>query len=138
MIFDFKRDFNEIVMVLENTGLGFNGRGLEKVETESIDFNAKFKTYASNSLKAFYVLTPQIQLRMMELESKFKGRIFFGYMQGKLYVAITDGVSILDVNTSKKISLETMKALESQLTLPAAIINELGLSSEKYTAGEAI
>lgn len=138
MIFDFKREFNEIVMVLENTALGFNCYGLEKVETESIDFNDKFKTYATDSLKAFYVLTPQIQLKMLELESKFKGSIFFGYMSGKLYVAITDGVSILDVNASKKISSETMKAIESQLLLPASIINELGLSTDKYTIGDAI
>lgn len=138
MIFDFKRDFNNIVKVAQNTYLGLNTRGLEEVETESIDFNEKFKVYSSDAVTAFYVLTPQIQLKMLELESKFKGSIFFAFMHGKLYVAITDGVSILDINASKEISQNTMDILESQLMVPASIINELGLSSEKYTVGDAI
>ena len=138
MIFDFKRDFNKTVMVVENSHLGLRTGGLEKVETESIDFNDKFKVYSSDAVTAYYVLTPQVQLKMLELESKFKGSIFFSYKQGKLYVAITDGVSILDINASKKISQETIDILESQLLVPASIINELGLSSEKYSTGDAI
>ena len=138
MIFDFKRDFNQVLKVTETAYLGLNTHGLEKIETESVDFNKKFKTYSSNPLTAFYVLTPQIQLKLLELESKFKGSIFFGYMKGKLFVAITDGVSILDINASKKISENTMAILESQLILPASIINELGLSSDKFSSGDAI
>ena len=70
------------------------------------------------------MLTPQIQLKLLELESKFKGSIYFAFMRGKLYVAITDGVSILDIDASKKISEKTIEILESQLLLPVAIINE--------------
>lgn len=138
MIFDFKREFSQVVKIVENAYLGLNKNGLEKVETESIDFNKKFKIYSSDSLTAFYVLTPQVQLKILELESKFKGSLFLAYMKGKLYVAIVDGVSILDVNASKKVSLETLKMLESQLLVPASIINELGLSSTKFTTGDAI
>ena len=138
MIFDFKRDFNQVLKVAETAYLGLNTHGLEKIETESVDFNKKFKTYTSNPLTAFYVLTPQIQLKLLELESKFKGSIFFAYMKGQLFVAITDGVSILDIDASKKITENTMAILESQLMLPASIINELGLSSDKYSSGDAI
>ena len=138
MIFDFKRDFNQVLKVAETAYLGLNTHGLEKIETESVNFNKKFKTYTSNPLTAFYVLTPQIQLKLLELESKFKGSIFFGYMKGKLYVAITDGISILDIDASKKITENTMAILESQLILPASIINELGLSSDKFSSGDAI
>lgn len=138
LIFDFKREFNQVVKVVENTYLGLNKHGLEKVETESVDFNKKFKVYASDGITAFYILTPQIQLKILELESKFRGSLFVGYMNGKLYVSITDGISILDVNASKKITLDTIKMLESQLMLPASIINELGLSTAKFTTGDAI
>ena len=138
MIFDFKREFTQVLKIAETTYLGLDRSGLEKVETESLDFNKKFKVYSSDSLTAFYVLTPQVQLKILELESKFKGSLFLAYMSGKLYVAIVDGVSILDVNASKKVSLETLKMLESQLLLPASIINELGLSSTKFTTGDAI
>ena len=138
MIFDFKRDFQQVVKVVENTYLGLNRKGLENVETESLEFNKKFKVFTSDGITAFYVLTPQIQLKILELESKFKGSLFLAYMQGKLFVAITDGVSILDVNASKKVTADTLKMLESQLMLPASVINELGLSSTKFTIGDAI
>ena len=85
MVFDFKREFNQVVKVLETRGLGANVRGLEKIDTESINFNEKFDTYTSDSLTAFYVLTPQIQEKLLELETKFKGSIFFAFMNGKFY-----------------------------------------------------
>lgn len=138
MIFDFKRDFNKIVKVVQNVPSGMSLSRLEKIETESIEFNKKFKVYATDGLTAFYVLTPQIQIKMLELETKFGGSIYFVFKRGKLYVAITDGVNILDVNASKKITLETLNSLRSQLLLPAAIINELGLSTEKFNLGDAI
>lgn len=138
MTFDFKREFNQIVKVAETKYLGLNTRGLEKVDTESMDFNKKFNTYASDPVTAFYVLTPQVQLKLLELESKFKGSIFFAFMKGKFYVAICDNVSILDVNASKKISQETLDILISQLSVPASVINELNLDKSKYNDGDAI
>ena len=138
MIFDFKRPFTQVLKIAETKYLGLNTRGLEKIETESVAFNKKFDTYTSDSLTAFYVLTPQIQLKLLELESKFKGSIFFGYMNGKMYVAICDNVSILDINASKEITEEVLSILESQLLVPAAIINELKLDSDKYNEGDAI
>lgn len=138
MVFDYKREFNQVVKIVENAYLGVDTYKLSKIETESLEFNKKFKVFTSDSLTAFYVLTPQIQLKLLELESKFKGSIYFAYMKGKLYVAICDNVSILDINASKKVSLETIETLKSQLLLPASIINELGLSSSKYQEGDAI
>lgn len=138
IIIDFKREFNEILKVVEGNNFGVNTSGLEKIQTESVDFNKKFKVYTSNDLTAFYVLTPQIQLKILELESKFKGSLYLAFMHGKLFVYITDGVSILDINASQKVSMETYKAIESQLLVPAAIINELGLNEEKFSNGDAI
>ena len=138
MIFDFKREFNQVVKVAESKYLGLNTRGLEKVETESVDFNKKFSTYASDPVTAFYVLTPQIQLKLLELETKFKGSIFFAFMKGKFYVAICDNVSILDVNASKKVTQNTLDILVSQLSVPASVINELKLDSAKYNEGDEI
>ena len=60
------------------------------------------------------------------------------FMNGKLYVAMCNNSSILDINASKPISEETMKVLETQILLPAMIINELGLNDKKYNEGDAI
>ena len=138
IVFDYQREFNQVLKIAETKNLGLATKGLEKIETESVEFNKKFKTYTSDSLTAFYILTPQIQLKLLELESKFRGSIFFAYMKGKMYVAICDNVSILDINASKKITEETLSILENQLLVPAAIINELKLDSDKFNEGDAI
>lgn len=133
MIFDFKRDFDKVVKVFETTFLGANTRNLEKVETESIEFNKKFKTYATDELTAFYVLTPQVQLKLLEVEKKFKGSIFFAFMNGKLYIAINDNVNTLEMNPKKPINEESLQIFYNQLSIPAAFIKELKLSSDKWS-----
>ena len=55
MIFDFKREFNQVLKVVETAYLGLNTHGLEKVETESLDFNKKFKTYSVISKEYSYL-----------------------------------------------------------------------------------
>lgn len=138
MIIDYKREFDKVLKITSTRSLGINTRGLEKVETESLDFNDVFTTFSSDQLTAFYVLTPQMQLKLLEFKSKMRGSISMAYMKGKLYVAVCNNSSILDINASKPISQETLDFLESQITLPAMIINELGLSDKKYNEGDAI
>ena len=138
MVFDFKREFNQVVKVLETRGLGANVRGLEKIDTESINFNEKFDTYTSDSLTAFYVLTPQIQEKLLELETKFKGSIFFAFMNGKFYLSINDNVDTLDMSLKGEINEQTLDHIRAQLNVPAAVIHELKLSGDKYNSGDAI
>ena len=138
IIIDFKREINDTVKVLETKWLGANLHGLKKVEMESIEFNKKFSTYSSNPLTTFYLLTPQVQLKLLELESKFKGSIFFAYQGGKFYVVINDNQKILEVNPSKPLQSGTIDILTSQLELPAAIINELKFDKGKYTMDQAL
>ena len=138
MQFDFKREFNQVIKVLETKFLGANVRGLEEVETESLDFNKKFKCYSSNPLTAFYVLTPQIQLKLLELETKFKGSIFFAFMNGKFYLVINDNVNTLDLQLKGVVDANTLAIIESQLSVPAAVIHELNLSGDKFNSGDAI
>lgn len=137
MVFDFKRDFKEVVKITEPKYI-YNTKGLEKVETESLEFNDKFTVRTSNPLTAFYVLTPQMQLKILEFEKKFKGSIYLAFMYGKLYVAICDSVSILDVKVGKKTVEELKEIIISQLNIPAAVINEFGLNTDKYNKGDAI
>lgn len=136
IIIDFKREFNGVVRILETKWLGASTSGLTKVETESLEFNKKFKTYATDSLKAFYILTPQVQLKLLELESKFKGSIFFSFQAGKLYVAINDSKGTLDFSIKKDLNQDVINNLISQISVPAAIINELHLNSDKYTRSD--
>lgn len=138
LIFDYARDFKQILKVVDSSLPWGATSGLEKIDTESIEFNKKFNTYTSDPLTAFYILTPQIQFNLLELESKFNGSIYFAYVSGRLYVAICDHVSILDINASKKISMDTINLLNAQLSVPKWFISKLELDSKKYNQGSSI
>lgn len=48
---------------------GFNRPKLDKIETESIDFNKAFKVYAGDGHDAFYILTPVMMENLMAFPS---------------------------------------------------------------------
>ena len=52
-------------------------RKYKKVKLESVQFNKKFKTYATSEHNAFYVLTPHFMEALMAFEQKNKGKIYF-------------------------------------------------------------
>lgn len=138
IVIDFKREFDGIVKVMETKWLGASTHGLKKVETESLEFNKKFSTYSTDALKTFYILTPQVQLKLLEMEKKFKGSIFFSFDHGKFYVAINDSRGTMDFSLKKELSQEMIDNLSNQLMVPAAVINELKFDSDKYTRSDAI
>ncbi len=131
-IFDFKRDLNLVVKCLETLGLGANNKRLEKVETESIAFNKKFKSFASTAHDAFYILTPTLQEKMMELEKMFSGTIFFAFMNGKFYLAINDNSNSFDLRISKPIDENLIKKVINEIRIAPAIIEEFNLKSDKF------
>lgn len=138
IVFDFKREFNKVLKIVQSRSFGIRMSGLNKVETESIDFNDRFHVYSSDDLTAFYVLTPQVQVKYIELDEEFKGTLYFAYMNGKFYMAVCDFKSILDINASKKISEKTIEFLNQQLTVPKRVIEKLGLDKTKFNEGETI
>ena len=132
IMIDIEKDIKDTVKVLETKWLGANLRGLHKIETESIDFNKKFVTYTSNDLTTFYLLTPQIQLKLLEMENMFRGTIFYAFYDGKFYVAINDNNDSFVIDVNKPLTGEGMDKLVSELSLPVAIINELKFTSSKF------
>ena len=43
----------------------------EKIETENQSFNGQFDVYATNSHTAFYVVTPLVMERLMEMKKRY-------------------------------------------------------------------
>lgn len=130
---DLIRDLPLVVQVIEKQFLNFKITRLEKVETESIEFNKKFKTYATSEQDAFYVLTPQIQEKLLELERKFPGTIQYSFQNGYLYTYINSSQDEFEINFSKPIDEKLISRIKTEATLPCMIINEFRLDQDKWT-----
>ncbi len=131
---DFGRHFDHEVRVIEKAGLfggGFyNG---EKVETEFIAFNNKFNTYSNDKQTVFYLLTPQVQEKIMALEGFLKGTFDLAFASGnRLYIAVNDGGQSLGLSIMKPFDKSKAEHVLRVLSFPVLAIDELNLTSAKF------
>lgn len=139
-IFDFNKEFDGRVVVSESW-VNSLFSGFERVKLESVDFNKKFKVYTTNDETAFYILTPQIMEKMMEIEKKYKGSISFSFIGSRMYLAINNGIDTFELKLFKKVDekfiidlkkdLETMNSIIEQLKLNMRIFMKSNYASEK-------
>ena len=140
-VFDFEREFGEIVKVLEKEGVlsfGMSKDNLTKVETEFINFNKKFRVLCSNENTVFYILTPQVQEEILELEKKYSGSFYMAFMNNQLFVAINDYDRSVSIPFAKKITKESLDAALDFFITPAIIIDGLKLDGNKYKANGGV
>jgi hypothetical protein len=131
--FTYERDFGQIVKIIEKSGMLFFGSaGLKKVETEYILFNKKFKVLASDETTVFYLLTPQIQEKIMALESKFRGQFYMAFIGNELFIAVNDSGSSIQIPFRFPITKEVLTPIVECLGIPAVFINLLGLNKNKF------
>jgi len=133
-VFDFERDFEHSVKILEKSfGSYGKGFGQNAIQLENVAFNKKFLTLCDDELTAFYILTPQFQEKLMELESSFKGQIYFLFEEHYLYVAVNDSNTSFKISLFKPLDNEHLQSILRDIALPKAFIDALKLNRDKYS-----
>jgi hypothetical protein len=129
-IFKFEKELEGVLKISE--GHPREARGLTKIEMESIVFNKKFKTYASDQTFAFNHLKPIMMEKLLELEKLHKGTIHFCYSGNELHIGVNDSFNYLEFPFSKEINEASLKIFMSDIDLIPAIIEEMKLESRKF------
>ncbi len=129
---DFQRNLNINMKIVNQGPQGFNSEGLNKFETEVIDFNKRFKCYVDNSENGFYILTPMFIQKLMQLEKMFRGGLVVTFKHNNLYVLINDSSDSLEVSINKPVNGEQIERIRGEIILPASIINELRIDDDKF------
>ncbi|NLK12202.1 MAG: DUF3137 domain-containing protein [Candidatus Phytoplasma sp.] len=134
MIFRFNRDFKEELRIVEKGlfGASYMPKKQVKVETESIEFNKKFRISATSEQYAFYQITPSMLEKLQTLEKMFKGHISFLFRGNELHIAINDNKNTLEPKFHTKLTEESIKPHLIDIDIFAAIINEFKLDSAKF------
>ena len=130
--FVFEKEFKERLQIMEKRANGKVSGRLTKFETESIEFNKKFKTYATDQHYVFYQLTPVIQLNLLQFESIHRGTIQALYDKNRLDIAVNDSQNTLHLDIKTPLIKENLTKVIHDIQMPAAIINEFNLDSDKF------
>ena len=96
IIFELKKKF-DFKMVISFNGYGEalinpnTGRGLNRIETESPEFNKRFLVYAEDGFEAFYILDPAFLESLERLGVKYNNALALYFSDNKLYIGLNDG-----------------------------------------------
>ena len=111
MIFEFPKKFS---FKLELIGKRFGasarvpgknqttGRKMEKLKTESGDFNSIFKIYAEDGFEAFYLLDPAFMEKIQKISDTYKNRVLFGFLNNTLLIGLNNGKDSFEPPRSSK------------------------------------
>lgn len=132
IIVDFKKNIDVLMKIIEGQPKGLYTKGLDKIETEVIDFNKNFDTYINKKENAFYYLTPLFIQKILELKRIYKGTIQYVLNNNCFYIFINNSTDSLEFKVSKKIDEKAISIIKSQITIGQAIINEFNFDSSKY------
>ncbi len=130
-IFEFNKNFDGYLQVLEQ-GRPTVNRRYEKVKLESIEFNKKFKTYATNPHTAFFILTPHLMENMMKFEKNNPGRLNFSFIDTRMYVAINNNKDTFSLAIYRKIDASLIESFKRDVQVIYDLIDDLKLNVDIY------
>lgn len=140
MLFEFNKTFKANLQVCQK-GFGNNKIGgflsknrLQKVELESQEFNKRFNVYATEPIDAFYVLTPKMMERVINLDEKNSGKILLCFVNNCLHVGLYDNKDSFEHGSIyKKINPEKEKqTISNDIEKITMFIDELELDNDLF------
>lgn len=133
-IYRFPKTFNGTIKIVEGGRFAYpyNHYGLVPVETESIAFNKKFKSFSSDEQYFFYQITPMMMDRLMKFERAHGGRVVFFFSGNEIHLGVSDYYDYFSYNIRNEINDENMKQFRNDIIIIPAIINEFRLQTSKF------
>lgn len=138
IIFRFERKFKNALRILEKNWLGFavTPKGFKKIETESIAFNKKFLLESTDQQHALYIVTPSMIEKLQEFEKTMGGTVSMLFQGNELHIALNFNHDSLEPKLKYPLTDEVLKSYRFETDFMAAIINEFGLSKDKFMSNQ--
>ncbi|MDE6025543.1 MAG: DUF3137 domain-containing protein [Lachnospiraceae bacterium] len=103
---------------------------MKKINMESVGFNKCFDVKAARDQDAFYILTPQMMEKIMELKRKYRS-VIFNFSSGVLYLGIECGMGAFDSDMRKPINYaEEKDKMRDDVKVIIDIIDTMNLIQE--------
>lgn len=139
MIFRFNKNFVCNLQVIEKgfiaskKGKDSSGERLHKIELDDEVFNRTFKTNCENQQEAYYILTPQMMRRMLDLKENTNGKLMFCFLNNSLHIACNTGRNSFEPPVFRKIDLQNiMNETYGDLSLITSFVDSLKLDNKLF------
>jgi hypothetical protein len=129
--FTFQKPFVGYLQVRE-WGAPVVNRNFRKVKLESVDFNKKFATFATEELSAFYILTPDFMERILEFERLHQGSISMSFTANLLAIAIQNNKSLFEPKLFRPIDEGFLQTMQKDIDLAKELIRLLKLDDKLF------
>lgn len=129
--FQFNKKFRSNIII--NQPSFFNHLfGWKRVKTESVEFNKELTVYSDDEYEAFYVLTPHLMEKLLELDRKYHDRICFSFINNRLYIAIDTRVDTFDLKMFRQFDNNILNEYRDQLNDIKDFIHHLNLDRKLF------
>jgi hypothetical protein len=88
----------------------------ELVKTEDLEFEKYFAVYSTDQVEARYVLSPSFMQHLLEFRKEIKKDVFASFIDGKMYLGISDGTLTHSLKLSTPITTDTIETLSPHLS----------------------
>ena len=142
MIFDFPKKFDHRLQIVQKRFPAYKkaednpitGTNLQKISTESITFDKKFKTYAEDGFEAYYLLSPDFIEKVEELVSRQKGKTMFIFKDNKLHIAVHNRKDAFETpNPLKKIDeAKEIEKITDEIKIITNFVDYLKLNRKMF------
>lgn len=125
LIMDFDKQFSKYTVIKEKQMLA-NGKpggffnsidGASKIEFEDEKFNKQFVVYTTDGHEAFYLLTPHFMEKIIQLEYKHQGRVYVGFINSQLHVAIDSRENLFELSIFNTFDEAYLRQIKSEIEI---------------------
>ena len=131
-IFEFPKKFSNYLMLREK-GLFFTSGpsggffsekpSTQRVKFESIEFNEMFATFAQDEHEAFYLLSPPLMEKIMELKKSSAGELTIGFIDNKLHILFNTGENHMEPRLFTSVDENDIKRIEEEMSIVGKIVD---------------
>ena len=143
MIFEFPKKFNFKLELIGRFGAArvpgksqITGRKMQKISTESTEFNKLFKIYADDGFEAYYILDPAFMTKIENIAKRYNDKVLFGFINNQLLIGLSDGKDSFEPpKASKPINEQAeMEKIRSDIKVITDFVDELSLDRKIFKA----
>ena len=99
MIFEFPKQFNFRLGLAGKRFRAYKkpsktrstGRKMDKISTESGEFNKAFRVFGEDGFEAYYILDPAFMVKLMDISTRYKHATIFYFLNNQLIIGLDSG-----------------------------------------------